>query len=126
VGEAHDGLGRADRPGTEAAGQARGNVIDDGQQPGVVVLELPSGLVQCLCQAGDLGLADGLLAAGMSGQVTVGQGGQGRLGQRLAGGAAVGVVPAQQQASSRANPALSLPIRSTASGLPAASAISTS
>jgi len=30
MGEAHDGLGRADRPDTEAAGQARGNVLNDG------------------------------------------------------------------------------------------------
>jgi hypothetical protein len=44
VGEAHDGLGGADRPDPVAAGQAGGDVIDDGQQLRVVVLELLPGL----------------------------------------------------------------------------------
>ena len=45
VGEAHDGLGGADWPDTVAAGEAGGDVVDDGQQLGAVVLELPPGLV---------------------------------------------------------------------------------
>ena len=44
VGEAHDGLGRADRPDAVPAGQAGSDVIDDGQQLGAVVLELLPGL----------------------------------------------------------------------------------
>jgi hypothetical protein len=44
VGEAHDGLGGADRPDAVAAGETGGDVIDDGQQLGAVVLELAPGL----------------------------------------------------------------------------------
>ena len=44
VGEAHDGLGGADRPDAEAAGQAGSDVVDDGQQLGAVVLQLRPGL----------------------------------------------------------------------------------
>ncbi len=44
VGEAHDGLRGADRPDAEPAGQAGGDVVDDGQQLGMVVLELVPGL----------------------------------------------------------------------------------
>jgi hypothetical protein len=40
VGEAHDGLGGADRADPVAAGQAGGDVLDNGQQLGAVVVEL--------------------------------------------------------------------------------------
>jgi hypothetical protein len=72
VGEADDGLRGADRAHAEAAGQAGSDVLDDGQQLGAVVLEITPGLAEYQRQAADLGLADGLLAAGMSGQVTAG------------------------------------------------------
>ena len=62
-----------------------------------VVLELAPGLAQREREAGDLGLADGLLAAGLSGQFAPGQDGKGRLAQGPAGGPAVGVVAGQQQ-----------------------------
>jgi hypothetical protein len=44
----------------------RGDVLDDGQQLGTAVFELPLAWPGA-SQAGDLGLADGLLAAGASG-----------------------------------------------------------
>jgi hypothetical protein len=56
VGEADDGLRGADRPDAVAAGQAGGDVVDDGQQLAAVVLELAPGLGQRERQAGDLGL----------------------------------------------------------------------
>lgn len=40
VGEAHDGLCGAERPGTVAAGQAESDVTDDGQQLLAVGFEL--------------------------------------------------------------------------------------
>jgi hypothetical protein len=92
VGEAHDGLGGADRPDAEAAGQAGSDVIDDGQQLDPVVLELAPGLAEGERQAADLGLADGLLAAGLSGQVPAGERGQGPARQGPAGRPAVGVI----------------------------------
>jgi hypothetical protein len=49
------------------------------------------------CEAADLGVADGLLAAGASGQVAPGQARKGRVAQGLAGSPAIGVVTAQQQ-----------------------------
>jgi hypothetical protein len=61
VGEADDGLGGADRADAVAAGQAGGEVVGDGLQLGAVVLELLPGL--------DLGLADGVLAAGVGGDL---------------------------------------------------------
>jgi Putative transposase DNA-binding domain len=72
MGEAHDGLGRADRPGVVPAGETGGDVIDDGQQLGAVVLELLPGLAEREREAPDLAVADGLLAAGTGGQVTSG------------------------------------------------------
>jgi hypothetical protein len=64
-----------------------------------------------LCEATDLGLAGGLLAAGMSGQVAPGQVGQGRLGQGLAGSVAIGVITGQQQRTqpARVSPRASFP-----------------
>src|SRR5579859_8268330 len=73
VGEAHYGLRGADRPDAVAAGQARSDVIDDSQQLYPVVLELAPGLPEGERQTADLGLADGLLATGLSGQVTAGE-----------------------------------------------------
>lgn len=73
VGEAHDGLRRADRPDTEPAGQPGSDVIDDGQQLGVVVLEWGPGLGQRLRQAADFNVPDSLLAAGSCGQPAPGQ-----------------------------------------------------
>jgi hypothetical protein len=93
MGEAHDGLGGADWPDAVAAGEAGGDVLDDGKRLGAVVFELVPGLVERAGEAADLGVADGLLAAGSSGQFAPGQGGKGRLTQGLAGGPAVGVVP---------------------------------
>jgi hypothetical protein len=49
-------------------------------------------LAERVCQAADLGLADGMLTAGMSGQFPPGQGGKGGAGQGGAGGLAAGVV----------------------------------
>jgi len=46
------------------AGEPGGEVVDDGQQLGMVVLELGPGLAKRDRQAADLGLADGLLSAG--------------------------------------------------------------
>ena len=79
------------------ASRGRGDVLDDGEQLGAVVLELPPGLAERFGQAADLGLADGLLAAGLSGQVPAGQRGKGLTGRGGAGSAAVGVVAGQQQ-----------------------------
>jgi hypothetical protein len=64
VGEADDGLGGADRPDAVAAGQTGGDVVDDGQQLLAVVLELAPGRVQREREAGNLGLADAMVAAG--------------------------------------------------------------
>jgi hypothetical protein len=97
VGEAHDGLCGANRPDAEPGGQPGGEVLHDGQQLGVVVFQLVPGLAQCERQAGDLGLPDRLLAAGIRGQLPPGQRREGRLAQRPAGGPAVGVAPGQQQ-----------------------------
>jgi hypothetical protein len=97
VGEAHDGLRGADWPHAVAAGQAGSDVIGDGQQPGAVVLQLAPGLGERERQAAGPGLPDGLLAAGMTRDLAVGKRGQGPAGQGGAGGAAVGIVPGQQQ-----------------------------
>jgi hypothetical protein len=97
VGEAHDGLRGANRPHAVAAGQAGSDVVDDGQQLGAVVLELPSALAERERQAADLSLPDGLLAAGMNTELTAGERGQGPARQGRAGGAPVGVIPGQQQ-----------------------------
>jgi hypothetical protein len=72
VGEAHDGLRGADRPDTIPAGEPGGDVVDDGQQLGMVVLELDPGLAKPDRQAADLSLADGLLSAGMRRQFAPG------------------------------------------------------
>ena len=63
VGEADDGRGGADRPDAVAAGEAGGDVVDDGQQLLAVVLELAPGLAERVCQAKDLSLADSLSRA---------------------------------------------------------------
>ena len=86
------GLRGADRADAEAAGQPGSDVIDDGQQLDPVVLELAPGLAEGERQAADLGLADGLLAAGLSGQVPAGERGQGPARQGPAGRPAVGVI----------------------------------
>jgi hypothetical protein len=44
VGEAHDGLGGADRAHAMAAGETGGDVLDDGQQLRAVFLEPAPGL----------------------------------------------------------------------------------
>ena len=97
VGEADDGLRGADWADAEAAGQAGGDVVDDGQQLGPVVLELAPGLAQRERQAADLGLADGLLAAGISGQFGPASAARAVLAQGSAGGPPVSVVAGQQQ-----------------------------
>jgi hypothetical protein len=73
VGEADDGLGGADRADAVAAGQAGGEVVGDGLQLGAVVLELLPGLAYCEPETADLGLADGVLAAGVGGDLAGGQ-----------------------------------------------------
>jgi hypothetical protein len=108
VGETDDGLGGADRADPVAAGGAGGEVSGDGQQLGVVVFELAAGLAQRECQAGDLGLADRVLAAGASGEFPPGERGQGRLAQGFAGGPAVGVAAGQQQSAQAAGAPLVL------------------
>jgi len=65
VGEAHDGLGGADRADAVAAGETGGKVVDDGLHLCAVVLELLPGLAYRECETADLGLADGLRAAGL-------------------------------------------------------------
>jgi hypothetical protein len=97
VGEADDGLGGADRSHGIPAGEAGSDVLDDDLQLLAVAGELSPGLAQRERQAPDLGLADGLLAAGISGELTVSQRGQGRAGQGFAGGLAVAVIAGQQQ-----------------------------
>ena len=77
------------RPGSDVPG--------DGQQLAAVVLELLSALAERERQAAHLSLPDGLLTAGVNRELTVGERGQGPARQGRAGGAAVGVVPGQQQ-----------------------------
>jgi hypothetical protein len=62
-----------------------------------VLLELAPGLTGRERQPADLGLTDGVLAAGMSGEFAPGHSGQGRAGQSGPGGLAVGVVTGEQQ-----------------------------
>src|SRR5689334_11934729 len=64
------------------AGQAGSDVIDDVQQLYPVVLELAPGLAEGERQAADLGLADGLLATGLSGQIPADERGQARPASR--------------------------------------------
>jgi hypothetical protein len=80
---------RSVRCGAEEAG---GEVVGDGLQLGAVVLELLPGLAYCEHETADLGLTDGVLAAGVSGDLACGQPGKGRLSQGGAGGLPVGVV----------------------------------
>jgi hypothetical protein len=84
VGKAHDGLGGAHRPDAVADGEAGDDVIDYGQQRRTIFLELHPGLTERKRQKADLGLADGLLAAGISGQCASGQSGKNRAAQDLA------------------------------------------
>jgi hypothetical protein len=46
-------LGGADRPDAVPAGQAGGDVVDDGQQPGTVVLQLTARPAQCEGETAD-------------------------------------------------------------------------
>src|SRR5690348_15009361 len=55
--EADDGLGGADRPDAVAAGEAGGDVVDDGQQLGAVAVELVPGLADRQPETADLGVA---------------------------------------------------------------------
>lgn len=83
-GKAHDGRGGAHRPDAVADGEAGDDVIDYGQQRRTIFLELDPGLTERKRQKADLGLADGLLAAGISGQCASGQSGKNRAAQDLA------------------------------------------
>src|SRR5690242_18576074 len=102
MGEAHDGLRGADRPDPVAADKAGGDVLDDGQQLGMVVLALVPGLAERDREAADLGMADGVLAAGIGGQLAPGQGGKRPLGEGVAGARRSVSSPASSRARSRA------------------------
>ncbi len=77
-----------------ALGEAGCEVLDDGLQLGAVVFERAAGVVDGQGQAADLGVADGLFAAGVAGQAAARQAGEGGVGECCAGELAVGVVMA--------------------------------
>ncbi len=90
--ESHDGLGGGDRPDAGAVGEAGGDVVHDGLQLRSVGLECAAGVVDGQGQAADLGVADGLFAAGIARQATAGQAGERGVGECGAGELAIGVV----------------------------------
>ena len=59
---------------------------------GAVVFECLAGVVDGQGEAADLGVADGLFAAGVAGEATAGQAGEGGVGECGAGELAIGVV----------------------------------
>lgn len=67
MGEADDGLGGADRSDAALVGQARSEIVDDGQKLGAVGLERVTGLAQGQRESSKFGVADGLFAAGIAG-----------------------------------------------------------
>jgi hypothetical protein len=90
-------VGGADRADAAPIGQAGGDVVDDGVQLRAVGLECVGGLAERQGESADLGVPNCLMAVGVAGLSTPGQGGENGVGERAAGGLAVGVVAAQQQ-----------------------------
>jgi hypothetical protein len=97
VGEADDHLGGTDRSDAGLVGQADSQFVDNGLQLGAVGLQRAGGLAQREGEAADLGLAHGLVAAGLARWPAPGQARQDGLGERAAGYLALGVIAAVQQ-----------------------------
>ena len=97
VGEAHDGLGGADRADAGPVGQAWGEIVDDGLQLGAVGQQSAPGFAHGQGDAPDLGLSYGVLAGGVAGAAAAGQAGEDGVGERAAGELAVGVLAGQEQ-----------------------------
>jgi hypothetical protein len=92
VGERRDGLGGGDGSDAGALGETGCEVLDNGLQLDAVVFECASGVVDDQGEAADLGVADGLFAAGVAGEATAGQAGEGGVGECGTGELTVGVV----------------------------------
>ena len=73
-------------------GETGGQVVDDGLQLDAVGFECAAGVVDGQGEAADLGVADGLFAAGIARQATAGQAGERGVGECGAGELAIGVV----------------------------------
>ena len=79
------------------SGEAGGDVVHDGLQLGAVVFECAAGVVDGQGEAADLGVADGLFAAGVAGEAAAGEAGEGGVGERCTGELVVGVVAVAKQ-----------------------------
>jgi hypothetical protein len=94
-------VGGADRADAAPIGQAGGDVVDDGVQLRAVGLECVGGLAERQGESADLGVPNCLMAVGVVGLSTPGQGGENGVGERAAGGLAVGVVAPSSRARRR-------------------------